>query len=187
MFIETDLLRLRTFTQDDVPAVLAMSQEDCARRWLPSQVYRDEAHAAKTVNWLIQQFDVRTTPMNNVFVFGIEEKASGRLIGHVGLSPLFDSVEVGFGIATAVQGRGYATQAVTAACDWAFSQFALSAILGVTDEENVTSQRVLRRCGFHSKEKRSMCLQGTDRPVEIFELQATQQPYRSPFVARATG
>ncbi len=172
MMIEADLIRLRILTVGDVPALHAMSREDCARQWLPSQVYRDEVHAAKAVEGLIQQFDLQSTPGTNVYVLGVEEKETGRLIGHVGLSPLCDSVEVGFGIATAFQRRGYATQAVATACDWAFRQFALPAILGVTDEENVASQRVLLRCGFRRKEARWMRFQGVDRAVVIFELEA---------------
>ena len=122
-----------------------MSQEDCARKWLPGQVYRDEAHAASAVDWLIRQFDLQMTPKTNAFVFGVEDKATARLIGHVGLSPLFDGVEVGFGIATSEQGKGYAAEAVSRACAWGFERFSLLVILGVTDAENVASQRVLRR------------------------------------------
>jgi RimJ/RimL family protein N-acetyltransferase len=174
MILESELVRLRTFTLGDVPAILAMSQEDCARRWLPSQVCRDAAHAAELTNWLIQQFDLRVTPTTNAFVFGVEEKTSGRLVGHVGLSPLFDSVEVGFGIAAAVQGKGYAKEAVTMACKWAFRQFSLPAILGVTDYGNVASQRVLARCGFRKTEERLMRMQGAERRVVIFELKPGQ-------------
>ena len=171
MIVETGSLRLRAFTAGDVPAVLAMSREDCARKWLPSQVYRDEVHAAEAVNWLIEQFDLDATPRTNAYVFAVEEKATGRLIGHVGLSPLFDGVEVGFGMATAKQGKGYATEAVIAACSWALRLFSLPAILGVTDDDNVASQRVLVRSGFRRKEERTMCFQGVDRPVVIFELE----------------
>lgn len=170
MMIETRSLRLRPFAAGDVPAVLAMSREECARRWLPSQVYRDEAHAANAVNGLIQQFDLQATPRTNAFVFGVEEKLSGRLVGHVGLSPLFDGVEVGFGIAMVAQGKGYATEAVTAACHWAFGMFPLPAILGVADDTNVASQHVLARSGFRRKEQKTMCFQGVDRSVVIFEL-----------------
>src|SRR6266496_1443834 len=48
--LETRSLLLRPFAPSDVEPMLAMSQEDCARKWLPSQVYRDEAHAASAVS-----------------------------------------------------------------------------------------------------------------------------------------
>src|SRR5262249_13590598 len=88
--LETRSLLLRPFAPSDVEPMLAMSQEDCARKWLPSQVYRDEAHAASAIDWLIRQFDLQMTPKTNAFVFGVEDKATARLIGHVGLSPLSD-------------------------------------------------------------------------------------------------
>ena len=87
--LETRSLLLRPFAPSDVEPMLAMSQEDCARKWLPSQVYRDEVHAASAVDWLIRQFDLQMTPKTNAFVFGVADKATARLIGHVGLSPLF--------------------------------------------------------------------------------------------------
>jgi RimJ/RimL family protein N-acetyltransferase len=113
---------------------------------------------------------LQMTPKTNAFVFGVADKATARLIGHVGLSPLSDGVEVGFGIATLEQGKGYATEAVSRACAWGFERFSLLAILGVTDAENVASQRVLRRCGFRKKEEKMMRCQGVERSVIIFEL-----------------
>src|SRR5437867_11665469 len=80
--LETRSLLLRPFAPSDVEPMLAMSQEDCARKWLPSQVYRDEAHAASAVDWLIRQFDLQMTPKTNAFVFGVADKATARLIGH---------------------------------------------------------------------------------------------------------
>jgi RimJ/RimL family protein N-acetyltransferase len=153
--------------------MLQMSQEDCARAWLPSQVYRDEQHAAAGIKYLTEQFDLEARPTTNAFVFGVEEKVTGRLIGHVGLSPLFDTVEVGFGIATSEQRKGYATEAVARVCAWGLKRFSLPAIIGVTDQENTASQRVLLRCGFSRKEEKRMLLQGVDRPVIIFEIRNT--------------
>ena len=111
---------------------------------------------------------------------------TGRLIGHVGLSPFVDGVEVGFGIATSEQRKGYATEGVARVCAWGLERFSLPAIVGVTDEANVASQRVLIRCGFSRKEEKMMRLQGVDRPGIIFEIRnkgpnqstAAKQKYR---------
>jgi RimJ/RimL family protein N-acetyltransferase len=168
--IETPSLVLRPLTLGDTRRMLEMSQEDCARQWLPSQVYPDERHAATVIEHLIGQFTLGASPTTNAFVFGVEEKPTGRLIGHVGLSPLFDTVEVGFGIATSEQRKGYATEGVARVCAWGLERFSLPAIVGVTDEENVASQRVLIRCGFSRKEEKMMRLQGVDRPGIIFEI-----------------
>ncbi len=173
--IETPSLVLRPLVPGDTRRMLEMSQEACARRWLPSQVYRDEPHAAAGIGYLIDQFDLNASPKTNAFVFGVEERATGRLIGHAGLSPLFDTVEVGFGIATTEQRKGYATEAVAGVCAWGLERFSLPEIVGVTDAENLASQRVLIRCGFSRKEEKMMCLQGVDRPVIIFEIRKRER------------
>ena len=161
---------LRPLVPGDTQRMLEMSREDCARQWLPSQIYRDERHAATAVGYLIGQFNLDASPTTNAFVFGVEEKVTGRLIGHVGLSPLFDTVEVGFGIATSDQRKGYATEGVARVCAWGLERFSIPVIVGVTDKENVSSQRVLIRCGFSRKEEKMMRLQGVDRPAVVFEL-----------------
>lgn len=168
--LETRSLVLRPFTLADSRRVFEMSQEECARRWLPSQIYRDEQHAATAIAHMRVQFDLKASPTRNAYVLGAEERLTGRLVGHVCLCPLFDAVEVGFGIATSEQRKGFATEGVARVCAWGLEWFSLPAILGVTDEENVASQRVLIRCGFHFKEQKRMLLQGVDRPVRIFEL-----------------
>jgi hypothetical protein len=45
--IATARLRLRPLMAADVPKLFVMSREAGMRRWIPDQVYRDEAHAAK--------------------------------------------------------------------------------------------------------------------------------------------
>ncbi len=176
--LETTSLVLRPLTRADTRRVREMSQEDCARRWLPSEVYLDERHAATAVERMMGQFDLEASPTTNAFVFGAEERRTGRLLGHVCLCPLFDAVEVGFGIATPDQRKGYATEGVARVCAWGLERFSLPTILGVTDEENVASQRVLLRCGFSRKQDKMMLFQGVDRPVIIYEIrnQGTNQP-----------
>ena len=173
--IETPSLVLRPLVPGDTQRMLEMSQENCARQWLPSQVYRDERHAGTAIEYLIGQFNLDASPTTNAFVFGVEEKVTGRLIGHVGLSPFVDGVEVGFGIATSEQRKGYATEGVARVCAWGLERFSLLAILGVTDEVNVASQRVLIRCGFSRKEEKVMLFQALYRPVVVFELRKKER------------
>jgi [ribosomal protein S5]-alanine N-acetyltransferase len=167
--INTPSLRLRPFILADVEAVLAMSQEPAARKWLPSQVCEEAAEATALVQalmaaWKAEDADPRTHPL----VWGIEEVASGHLIGHVGFSPFEGGVEVGFAIAEHQQGKGYATEAVTAGCMWMARNYKLPCILGITDAENLASQRVLQRCGFAMQTERKMLFQGVKRDVLVF-------------------
>ncbi len=59
-----------------------------------------------------------------------------------------ESVEIGYGVIDAHQGLGYATEAVTAAVEYALSQPEISCVEAETDPCNLASQRVLEKCGF---------------------------------------
>ena len=64
-----------------------------------------------------------------------------------GLSP--DGIaEIGYGLSPEFWGKGYATEAVTAAAEWALKQPGVTAVEAETDEENIASQRVLAKAGF---------------------------------------
>ena len=56
--------------------------------------------------------------------------------------------EIGYGIQDAFQGQGYATEAVRAACRWAFGHAEVKTLEAETDAGNAASQRVLEKCGF---------------------------------------
>ena len=166
--LETPRVRLRHFVPEDVAAVHALSDEESSRTWLPSQVYRDEAHARAVLAALIDAYARPGDPTRGPYVLAIEDRADGALIGHVGFSPLDDDVEIGFAVAERRQGRGLATEAITAASRWALATFALERILGVTNAANVASMRALRRAGFVHREDRVMSFQGSAKDVSVF-------------------
>ena len=56
--------------------------------------------------------------------------------------------EIGYGLQEEYWGRGYATEAVRAALNWALGQPGVNAVEAETDPENTASQRVLEKCGF---------------------------------------
>ena len=168
--IETRALSLGALVAGDAKKVFAMSQEEAMRAWLPSQVYRDENHAASVVAFLIAQLSAPADPRDGPYVLGVRLKGSGELVGHVGFGPLDDAVEVGFAIASAHQRKGIATEAVHAACHWACDVFSLPAILGVTAAANVASQGVLLRAGFARQNDGVMRFQGTEQSVVLFSF-----------------
>ena len=157
---------LRAFVPDDAPKVFRMSQEDAVRTWLPSQVYRDPAHAASVLASLISHYSAPGDPRLGPYVLGVQ--AGGELIGHVGFGPLGEAVEVGFAIENAHRRKGIATAAVRAACDWAADTFSITTILGVTAAGNSASQGVLLRAGFVLQKEQVMRFQGLEQPVIFF-------------------
>jgi RimJ/RimL family protein N-acetyltransferase len=146
--ISTSRLLLRPFSLGDVPKVFVMGGEDGIRRWVPDQVYRDQRHAEQVVSALMAYTAKHPDPRTSPYVLGIEDKETGDLIGHVGLSPARGSVEIGYAIEQRLQGKGLATEAVTAMSRWALIELALPEVLGIVAADNVRSRRVLEKSGF---------------------------------------
>lgn len=145
--ITTERLVMRPLVLADVPAMYAMSIEPLLGKWIPDQVYRDEAHAEEVVRMLIEMATLRD-PRRKPFVLAIEDRATGEVIGHVGLSAARGSVEIGYAVAERLHGRAIATEAVSAVAAWGLAEFRLPELLGIAATANVASCRVLEKSGF---------------------------------------
>ena len=78
------------------------------------------------------------------------EKTDGTHVGDLCFKGLQENgiAEIGYGILAAFQGQGYATEAVQAACRWAWGHAEVKSLEAETDAGNAASQRVLEKCGF---------------------------------------
>jgi aminoglycoside 6'-N-acetyltransferase len=88
--------------------------------------------------------------------FSVEELATGRLVGDVGLSLAEGEpgvVKVGYTIAPAFQGRGYATEAVRALVGYAFATLGAEVVRMYADADNVASIRVAEKVGMRLVER----------------------------------
>ena len=88
--------------------------------------------------------------------WALEERATGRLVGDVGLadfarelSPAADvAPEAGWVLSPAVHGKGYTTEAVRAVLEWADAALAAPRTFCLLAEANGASLNVARKCGF---------------------------------------
>jgi len=140
----TTRLRLREFSLGDVHAVYALSREVSLARFIPDQVYADEAEAREVLAMLMTCYGKLLFP----YVLAAELIETGELIGHVGLSEIPEGIEIGFAIGEEYQGRGYATEAVSGMIRWAVERLGLEVIYGIAMDENIASLRVLEKAGF---------------------------------------
>ena len=96
--------------------------------------------------------EIENDPENYLFftVFLIVLKESDLVIGSIDYKykPKDGVTEVGYGLNTEYEGHGYMTEALTAFLEFGGS-LGLKAVLAETLKENVRSQNVLKRCGFH--------------------------------------
>lgn len=71
------------------------------------------------------------------------------VVGRFNLYDLLDgSAEIGYRVARRVAGRGVATRALQELCRIAREQYGLRTLRAAASNENVASQRVLRKVGF---------------------------------------
>lgn len=84
-------------------------------------------------------------------IWAVEERATRRLVGRVGLSyhrlwP--EEPELGWKLDAAVWGRGYATEGGAAGLAYAFETLGVPRVVSIIHPENERSLRVARRLGF---------------------------------------
>ena len=77
-------------------------------------------------------------------------KKENTYIGDLGFKgPVKDNaVEIGYGVLKEYEGQGYATEAVKALTEWAFSNEEIYFVEAETAPDNIASQRILEKNGF---------------------------------------
>ncbi len=86
--------------------------------------------------------------------WAMERREDARMIGFAGLGrPDFEAwpapcVEIGWRLARAAWGRGYATEAARGCLVWGFGHLGLDEILSFTVADNLRSRRVMDRVGL---------------------------------------
>jgi RimJ/RimL family protein N-acetyltransferase len=103
-------------------------------------------------------------------MFSVIEKASGLWVGRVGpwVPEGWPGTEVGWAIAKPAYGKGYATEAATAAIDWAFEALGWTDVIHCIDPENIASQRVAERLGSTNRGRGRMPEPYEEHPVDIW-------------------
>lgn len=96
-----------------------------------------------------------------------------RTIGYCGLSRLPDRVgpnetEIGFRLARPFWGKGFASEAVAAARDYAWTELSLPKLVAFIDPSNVASIRVIEKAGFEYE--RDVMLDGYDHPDRVYSV-----------------
>lgn len=176
--ISTPSLRIRSIVVEDAERMMELNSEPSTRRWLPSHVYADVGEATSRMRYLISCYSTPGDPRLGPYVLAVEHLSSGALLGHVGFSPLDNEVEVSYAIAEASRGRGYGSEALLYACQWAAETFDLPSILAITESENAPSRRTLDRAAFVHAEDTVMQFQGSQQTVSHYVWRRSDEPAR---------
>lgn len=152
--VQTQRLILKPFSLSDAEKNYKMSIEKGMKDWIPDQVYESKAQAREVLEYLIQQCDKELSPKDAPIVYGVYLTNNSELIGHVGLSPLVEDVEVGYAIEEKEQKKGYATEAVKAMTKWGLEKFNLSHVVGAVEDKNIYSCKVLEKAEYKLVEEK---------------------------------
>ncbi|MEL6793860.1 MAG: GNAT family N-acetyltransferase [Pseudomonadota bacterium] len=150
--VTTERLTLRPFAPEDEPAYAAIRARPEVARYLAGGE-AGAAQATETARRLIPAFVTLWTDPDGPGYgpWAVEERATGRLLGHLGLRRLDDlggETELLYAFDPPAQGRGFATEGARAALAYGFETLRLSRIIALALPENAASLRVMERIGM---------------------------------------
>ena len=140
----TPRLRMRPFTEDDVDALHAVFGHPEVTAWIdmPTRGRAAEMIAKHVAHQAAHGFGQ----------WAAEDRATGRLVGEVGIQFLEGGpdVEIGWVIARERWGEGLATEAAAPWLDVAWDELGLDEVLAVIRPENAASRRVAEKLGMRA-------------------------------------
>ncbi|PCC69032.1 Acetyltransferase (GNAT) domain-containing protein [Nannocystis exedens] len=146
-FITTARLQVRRFRAEDAPTLVAYRADPEVARYQGWTQF-DEAEAREFIAGLRAS---RPGVPGVWYQFALALLSEGTLIGDVGLRVTAGeptTADIGYTLMTAQQGRGLASEAVRAVCEYAFSQLGVRRIQATVDDRNVRSLALARRLGM---------------------------------------
>jgi RimJ/RimL family protein N-acetyltransferase len=146
--IETERLRMRGHTAADLDATAAMWGDPEVVRYLGKPSNREES-------WTRLQRYPGLWALLGYGFWLLEEKATGRFVGEAGfadfkrtLDPPFTEPEQGWALATWAQGKGFASEAVTAQLIWAENHFGRVPFVCMINPDNASSIKLAEKHGY---------------------------------------
>jgi len=164
---KTARLVIRHFAIDDAGAMEAVFCDPEVMRYSEDGVQPPQfVHV-----WVANTIDYY--PMWGFGMWAVIEKETRDLIGYAGLSRFPNrcgpnEVELGFRLARPYWGRGYATEAATATCDYALHKLRLPRIIAMIDPDNVASVRVAEKIGMTFE--REIMFRGYTHPDHVYSI-----------------
>ena len=169
---ETDRLIAREFNKDDVERIYEITQsKDKAGQ--PFNYYYFDGTKQSCENFISDALAGQTITTQlearRFYMLGLEEKDTGRLIGHVTADYLPkdpDNPDLAYFIDPATQGRGYGAEAAEGMLNFVFDQLQAPLAVATAHPDNIASQKILIKMGFVEDESKASTIQCADGAVE---------------------
>jgi RimJ/RimL family protein N-acetyltransferase len=153
--LETERLRMRGHRVDDLIHCAAMWADPIVVRHTVGKPLTEEESWRRLLSyvghWALQGFGY----------WVVEEKASGKFVGEVGfadykrdIEPSLKGIpEIGWVLASAFHGQGFASEAVRAAVAWSDEHLASGRTACIIQLGNLASIRVAEKCGYRERHR----------------------------------
>ena len=144
-WLETERLRLRPYTLDDVDDLFAVLGDPKTMAYYPAPYTRDW-----TKGWI--EDNLHRYEMDGFGLWAMELKETGEFVGSCGPAVREvqgeREVEIGWHVHRAWWNRGLATEAAVASRDHCFGALGLNRVISLIRPENVPSRRVADKIGM---------------------------------------
>ena len=144
--LPTPRLILRALQPSDLDDLYEYASDPEIDHYVPWEHYKNIEEARENLNEFLEEYQ-----KDGLGAWGIEHCAGKKLIGIINTSiphRINRRVEIGYTIARAYWGQGYATEAVQALIQFGFEKMELVRIEAVVLPENLASSRVLEKSGM---------------------------------------
>ena len=145
--LHTHRLLLRPWRGEDFPAYASMNADPQVWRWFPGTLTREQSDAQAA------RFQAHIEA-HGFGLWAVEEPGVAPFMGFVGLqhvtfaASFTPAVQIGWRLARAHWGQGYATEAARTALAHGFGPLGLTEIVSFTVPGNLPSRRVMERIGM---------------------------------------
>lgn len=145
--LKTQRLLLRHWQKSDLDPFAKMNADVQVMKYFPATLSQQQSDA------LVEKIE-NHHQINKFGLWAVEELATGVFIGFIGLNvPTFEAhftptVEIGWRLAQAFWGKGYATEGAKRVVSYGFEVIGLREIVSFTARLNLRSIAVMKRLGM---------------------------------------
>ncbi|WP_232540472.1 GNAT family N-acetyltransferase [Lysinibacillus fusiformis] len=144
--MDTERLLLRKVASADAKSLWAIWSDPAVTKFMNISTFTNEEQVLEMIKLLNQLANEHTA-----IRYSIIEKTDNNIVGSCGFNNVdFDNAtaEIGYDLAKTHWGKGYATEAIIALIDVAFTHLEMTTIVAKVDAANINSIKVLQKLNF---------------------------------------
>lgn len=147
VYFETERLRFRDWTREDLPPFRKMNKDPQVMRYFPSTL--EDAETDAFFERIQKEFS-----SSGYGLYAVELKETGEFIGFIGFheasfpAAFTPCIEIGWRLKASAFGKGYATEGARACIAYGFQELKFPEIYSFTAKINLPSERVMQKIGM---------------------------------------